>query len=127
MIGSSEIEDFDNPERFHDLALAYLQVSIVATRQMVYGSFFPQFSHSRVVISLAYHATELFLKGAILWRTGEKKRGGHVLQKRHEEYSRLYPEEDFQFDVPFSSDYPGFTSEEIAQMKKKGTCSQGIV
>jgi len=119
MIGSWEIEQLDNPDLFYDLSLAYLDTSIVAIRQMVYGSFFPRFSHSRVVLSMAYHSTELFLKGAILRAAGKKKRGGHDLKTLYEEFSNLYPEAEFQFDLPFSIEYLGFTPEEVAEMRKK--------
>ena len=71
MIGSGEIEYLDNPASFHDLAVAYLDTCLIVTRQMVYGSFSPGYSHAMVVLSLAHHATELFLKAAILRKTGE--------------------------------------------------------
>ena len=118
MIGSWEIEHLDNPALFHDLAVAYLDTCIVATRAMVYGPFFPRFSHSRVVLSMAYHATELFLKGAILRATGEKKVGGHVLKELYAKYEKIFMDEEFHFDVPFSSVYMGFTQEQRAELEK---------
>lgn len=119
MIGSWEIEELDNPDLFHDLAVAYLDMSIIATRSMVYGAFFPLFSHSRVVLSMAYHATELFLKGAILRATGEKKCGGHVLKELYRRDDELYPDQDLHFDLPFGFEYLGFTSEQKAEMQKE--------
>ena len=118
MIGSWEIEGLDNPDLFHDLAVAYLDTSIVATREMVYGAFSPRFSHSRVVLSMAYHATELFLKGAILRATGEKKQDGHVLKGLYERYEELYQDQDYHFDVPFSFGYLGFRPERVAELQK---------
>ena len=118
MIGSWEIEHLDNPELFHDLAVGYLDTSIVATRAMVYGAFLPRFSHSRVVLSMAHHAIELFLKGAILRATGDKKCSGHLLKDLYKRYVELYPEPELHFDLPFGFDYVGFAPEQIAKMRK---------
>ncbi len=119
MIGSWEIEQLDNPDLFHDLAVAYLDISIVTTRSMVYGAFLPRFSHSRAVLSMTYHAIELFLKGAILRATGDKKCTGHILEELYRRYEDLYPGQDMHFDIPFGVVYLGFTPEQVAEMQKE--------
>jgi hypothetical protein len=57
-----------------------------------------------VVLSLAYHGVELFLKAAILNESANEQFGGkagHNLENLGERYAALYPSSEFAFEIPF--------------------------
>lgn len=118
MLGSWEINHLGNPDLFHDLAIAYVDTSVLATEAMLDGCYPARFSHSRVVLSLAYHATELFLKGAILRKTGANRLAGHDVAALYRKYVVHFPDESFHFVIPFSYGYPVLGPDEATELPK---------
>lgn len=119
MINSWEIEELENPALFHDLAIGYIDGSISLTRDMLDKSFENSFSHSRVILSLAYHGAELFIKGAICGKTSDPKiMGCHDLKKLKKEYDRIYQSTEFELWLPFGYQYLGYDAKEIEEMVK---------
>lgn len=119
MINSWEIEDLENPALFHDLAIGYIDGSISLTEDMLDNSFENSFSHSRVILSLAYHGTELFLKGAISGNTTNPTiMGSHDLGKLKKEYDMIYPGIEFELSLPFGYEYLGYNAKDIEEMIK---------
>lgn len=113
------IDSLDNPGVSNDPAKAYLDASITLCSQMLNGDFKSSYSHSRVILSLAYHSIELFLKGAILKKTGKAATKGHELDNLEQEYLRLYTDDEFAFDVPFNTEYLGFSRKQIEDLRKQ--------
>lgn len=113
MISSWEIEGFDNPDLYYDLAISYLDGSIELTKKILDGSFPNTFSHSRVVLSLAYHASELFLKAALFRKTGEKSHATHNVIDLYKKYKKHYPDSCFSLEVPFRLECAGLNKDDI--------------
>jgi hypothetical protein len=62
------------------------------------------YAHGAVVMSLTFHALELFLKAAILRKAPTESfsgRAGHDLEHLYKRYSNLYPGAAMQFSMPF--------------------------
>ncbi|MBN2704784.1 MAG: hypothetical protein JXR23_11305 [Pontiellaceae bacterium] len=119
MIGNWQISDLEHPKQCLELGLANLDASILLCGMMNSKSFPETFHHAKVIMSLAYHGVELFLKYGI----GKKKDGncpdGHFLLVLKNEYIQLYPEPEFQFEVPFINKYIGFTDEQVEEKIKQ--------
>jgi hypothetical protein len=102
-------ESLDMAKNFIILSKAYLEASELLCSQMSDGSLPQEYSRSLVVLSLALHSVELFLKGAILKKLPEIKIGEfyHDINKLKREYDNLYSEEKYQLEVPFYIKYLG--------------------
>jgi hypothetical protein len=119
MINSWELEGLENQALFHDLAIGYIDGSISLTRDMLANSFEDSFSHSRVILSLAYHGVELFLKGAICGKTSTPEiMGCHDLKKLKKEYDRIFPSSEFELQIPFGYQYIGYDAKNIEELVK---------
>jgi hypothetical protein len=57
--------------------------------------------NAAVALMLAAHATELFLKGAILSRAPAGFKKHHSIEELAETFERLFPEPGLRLDVPF--------------------------
>jgi hypothetical protein len=67
---------------------------------MVEDEFSAQFSSSRVILHLARHGLELFLKASVMAETGDSTLLGHNLAKLFDRYRNIYPGEEFEFSAP---------------------------
>jgi hypothetical protein len=112
VIGSWDIENLSSAEHFADLAHAYLDCSILLCSEMSKKSFSANFSRGRVILFLSLHSVELFLKGAILKRSPSAARNTHVLRDLQSAYNELYPEDQFRWELPFRTEYLGFTTQQ---------------
>lgn len=74
--------------------------------------------NATVALMLAAHSVELFLKGAILSRERYAKVDDHRIDLLSEKYRQLYPEPEFEFEVPFRTEYPSMSEAEIQALKK---------
>ena len=120
MHGSWTNEALDKPEHFYKLSEAYIDTSIEVTNSMISGNFEINYDRGRVVMFLAHHACKLFLKAAILHKTEEKPKNSHNLVNLYCDYAKHYPEEEFQFEVPFKHTYIGSWDEDtLRQLKTK--------
>ena len=119
MIGSWDTENLSSPEHFADLANAYLDSGILLCSEMSNGSFSTTFSRGRVVLFLSLHSVELFLKGAILKRSPSAALNTHVLRDLQSTYNELYPEDRFRWELPFKTEYLGFTAQEVETLLKR--------
>lgn len=118
MIGSWELDQFDKPKLFHDLALAYLDSSIALLREMNKGAISSSYSHTRVILSLLHHSIELFLKGAVL-KAGSEVKTSHNLRNLCDVYEMRFPRQEFHFYLPFDCIPLGFSPDETAKRKRK--------
>ena len=74
------------------------------------------FERSVVVLFLASHAVEIFLKSAIL-RKASEERFSHDLEYLKNRYEALYPAKRFKFHIPFHTSYDNLTADQMRQAK----------
>jgi hypothetical protein len=112
-------ESLDKPKKFIILSKAYLEASELLCSQMSDGALPQEYVKSCVILFLAHHSVELFLKGAIL-----KKKANEELKKIHciydlkSDYDILYSGGKYKLEVPFCTKYPGPAKEDIQSLKK---------
>jgi hypothetical protein len=118
MYGNWELSNKDLPEQFFSFSDAYLdsarRLCVLLKRSTKKASY----QRGCVVLYLTFHASELFLKGAILAQSPNEKLN-HDLQGYYKRYKKLYPQKEFQFEFPFKTEYFGFDPEVIEQLKKQ--------
>jgi len=97
---STELNGLPAWDRSLWLSRAFLEASQHLCASMVSGEFSSQYSSSRVVLHLARHGIELFLKSAIELAGQHPEKLGHNLSSLCEQYWRLYPDQTFYFTIP---------------------------
>ena len=118
VIGNWEIAHVSEPQRFVLYAHAYLSSARLSCEQMATDAAQRTWPNATVVLLLAAHSVELFLKGAILCRDAQAKVGDHRIDLLTEKYQQLYPESALEFDVPFRTEYASISEAEIQALKK---------
>lgn len=119
MLIDEEVRHLSVPERLFSYADAYAAAAKALCLQMTQVPSTASWANGAVVLMLAAHATELFLKGAILTRHPNENvwRRGHDLQKLHEDYSLAFPEPEFRIEVVFNVTLPpGISAEDAADL-----------
>jgi hypothetical protein len=117
MIGNWEIAHVSEPQRFVLYAHAYLNSAVLSCEQMAAHDAQRTWPNATVILMLSAHSVELFLKGAILSRDNDAKVGDHRIDLLTDKYRELYAEPGFEFDVPFRTEYPSISKEEIQALK----------
>lgn len=83
------------------LSRAYLEASQCLCESMLNGNFSSQYSSSRVILHLARHGVELFLKAAIGANADARSvPATHDLDKLYAVYRQGYPNLSFAFTIP---------------------------
>lgn len=100
-VGSWEINGQDQSWCHFSLAQAYLESSHHLCKAMIDNELDNIYSYSRVILSLFYHAEELFYKGAVWRATGKKPKNSHNLNALRTEYQNLFKEDVYQLPSPF--------------------------
>ncbi len=118
MITNSEISGMTLPQRFFEYAIAYLNAASAMCSSMVEDQAMRTWPNANVVLLLAAHSTELFLKGAIFSRDPLAKIEHHFLDSLGTEYTRLFPEPQFKWEIPFRTDWGSLSETEIQVMRK---------
>ncbi len=119
MLTHSDIGHLPVPDRLFDYANAYRNSSAVLCEKFAssHDVTFHTWPHAAVVLMLAVHAVELFLKGALLKRNVDVWSYGHKIDKLAEKYRETFQEEPaFTWDIPFASTLT--ETEWIALMKR---------
>jgi hypothetical protein len=118
MVTSDEIERLDAPEQFMAYADAYLDAAARLCSVLARSTRRTNYARGCVVLYLAIHAIELFLKAAILCRK-PNERFSHDLDHIHNRYRALYPRRALAIDIPFKTEYVGLEPPEIAKARKE--------
>lgn len=118
IVGSWDYDCYDNAELMHMQAMAFADAAIELCKRMKQGDLECTFLHGQAALYLGFHSTELFLKAAILHKSGELITG-HKLRSLRKRYSELYPEEIFKIKTHYQVHYMGYTEEEVAHFIKK--------
>jgi hypothetical protein len=105
LISYSDMRQLQVPEQLFSYADAYRSSAAVLCRQMKKDASSRTWPNGAVVLVLAAHAVELFLKGALIKRIPAKKVCAyqHNLDKLSEKYHSQFPESKFKWDIPFAS------------------------
>jgi hypothetical protein len=118
MIGNWDILNLSEPMRYIEYAKAYLQASIAMCLRMKENESHCTWSNACVVMMLASHSVELFLKGAILAKKSTANLGNHHLEYLNAIYRETYSDPKYHFEVPFKTSCLGMTDMEIEALKK---------
>lgn len=122
MITDADLRELAVPEKLFAYADAYLAASRALCEKMETQGESSAWQNAAVVLMLAAHSVELFLKGAILSRDSKadvwcRK---HYLDKLAEDYRRHFPEPEFEWDIPFQAEFPeGLAEAEVEALKKQ--------
>lgn len=106
MVHFSEIEALRPSLQFLAFAEAYLSSASHLCIGLAQFSEECNYPRGTVVLSLAFHGVELFLKAAILEKVPTEQFSGNVghdLDHLCKRYANLYPGRKFNFDIPFRS------------------------
>ncbi len=117
MLLLDELATLSAPEQFSSFAAAYLDSAIRLCRVLARSHRKATYERGTVVLYLAAHAVELFLKGAIL-RKAPDERFNHDLEHLRNRYCKLYPAKKFQFEMPFLRHDSGMSKDQKAMIKK---------
>jgi hypothetical protein len=118
----SDLQQQAVPEQLLMFSAAYLDSSEVLCEKLCSGVTNANYAHGAAIMSLAFHSVELFLKACILKREPNEQFGGkngHDLDALSKRYSKLYPKQEFQFEIPFRRNTPivkGMAAEEFAEL-----------
>ena len=119
MLTNSQLRSLPHPKQLESLAMAYLESAQSLCDALADNPQSASFEKGAVVLYLAAHAVELFLKGSIL-RKAPNESLGHDLEHIHSRYKALFPAKRFGFsNMLFTTEYPGMTSREIAAVKRQ--------
>ncbi len=83
------------------LADAYAEGAMVLCNAMADDDYQRQYTNTRVILHLCRHATELFFKGAISFKTTLLPANTHRLDKLYAQYLVHYPLDKQQISLPF--------------------------
>lgn len=118
IITDSEIAHLPVYQRFFEYAHVYRNAASALCFKMTSEDETCTWPNAAVVLLLAAHATELFLKGAILCRGPTPVPEHHRIEDLTAEYRKRYPEPSFEWDVPFKTEYPDVPEIELEELKK---------
>lgn len=116
MIGSWELKHIDKPKQFIAFAKAYLESSSFLCSHLESATVEQVYPKACVILFLALHSIELFLKGAIINRLPDAKLH-HNVEILKRTYDDLYRGKQFFWDIPFKMEYVGFDPGEIKDLK----------
>lgn len=128
----SDMRELPIPDQLLSYADAYRNASTVLCKKMIDDANICTWPNGAVVLMLAAHAVELFLKGILLKRnpTTDVWSHGHSIDSLSAEYRSQFPNPSFSWDIPFAcsateADWakvmqgmdPSLSKDEIKQLK----------
>ena len=96
-------------------ANAYLESALLLCKHLCSNAKDANYAHGSVVMSLSFHSLELLFKGGILAIHPDETfrgRAGHDVNALSRRFFKLYPEKEFQFELPFLHEFPEMVGEE---------------
>jgi hypothetical protein len=119
LVVNTQIQGLSPPDQFFAYASSYLSGAILVNEKLASDTETMTWADRSVVLLLAAHAVELFLKGAILSKDQNAAVDGHDIDRLLAEYRTRCAGPDFGLEIPFTSPTSIFSMEEIADMKKR--------
>lgn len=105
-------------ENFFGLAKAYLAAAKALAHAEDSEGTIPEWMASACMFN-ARLSVELFLKGMIVLRNPAGKFATHRLNELGQEFTRIYSERGFQWNIPFTVQFIGGSGEERAEALRK--------
>lgn len=101
----SDMRQLSVPDQLLSYADSYRTASAVLCQKMIDDAVFCTWPNGAVVLMLAAHAVELFLKGVLIKRNHDVDvwSHGHNIDSLSEEYRNKFPDQSFAWDIPFAS------------------------
>jgi len=119
MLVDSEVVSLNVSEQFSAFSNAYLDSAIRLCTVLSRSTKKATYARGSVVLYLAFHATELFLKGAILKKAPKDNiLTTHNIGNLNNRYKKLYPGKRYQFHLLFTSEEPDFSNTEPDKVKE---------
>jgi hypothetical protein len=118
MVVDSELVGMSIPARYFAYAEAYGDGAISITEKMISDESQSTWVNSAVVLMLSAHAVELFLKGALFKSDPTAKINHHNIEELYSLYCETYRKTEFEFYMPFKTEYPGMSEAEIESLKE---------
>jgi hypothetical protein len=106
MLTLSDIGHLPVPDQLFSYATAYLSASVVLCTKMKNDSTCCTWPNAAVVLLLAAHAIELFLKGVLLKRNVavmDVQACKHSIDQLSAKYRETFQEESFTWEIPFTA------------------------
>lgn len=130
MVTDAEIRGLTVAQKLFMYAQAYLVAARASCEKLAADPASSTWAGGSVVLMLSAHATELFLKGALLNRAlpEEVWAHGHDITALTEHYRKAFREVEFNWEVPFQVVIPnGFSAEELAVLEKLRDAAPSIL
>jgi hypothetical protein len=118
--GNWEVAEEPVHARFLELAESYRQAAMDFCHRMLSHEGQCTWPNASVVLFLAAHSVELFLKGAVLARSPKTDFGpGHNLHRLHELFQAAFPEPALSLEPFFRTEAPSLNEAELASLLAK--------
>ena len=121
MLVDSEVLSLSVPEQYFAFSEAYIDSACRLCTVLARSSNKATYARGSVVLYLSFHATELFLKGAILYKSPQNNiESTHNIEKLYNRYLKIYTKKKYKFKLLFKSNEPDFSGIEpdlIKQLK----------
>lgn len=113
-----DIQSLTNTEQYFNYSDAYLSAAEVLCLKICHSNINVSYADGAVIMSLTFHAEELFLKAAISKREPTFKYGkkGHDLVYLNTKFVELFPDNKFRFNLIFNRRLP--TAQELSETYK---------
>lgn len=119
MIGNWQVANEPVWKRHIAFSAAYLEGARTLCKVMLENKH-PDWGEANVVLHLAVHSMELFLRGAILHKDQDAKfNANHRLSELYERYEEHYPDPPFYLERSFVTEYLGCPSAEVEYLRLK--------
>ena len=119
MLVDSKIVSLSTPEQFLTFSEVYFDSAVRLCSVLARSTQKATYARGTVVLYLTFHATELFLKGAILKKAPREQIGKtHNIEVLNNRYRKLYPGKKYDFEIPFTSEEPDFSGIEPDKVKE---------
>lgn len=117
MTVDSELIGLSIPQKFMAYAVAYLDAATTLNANILNGASPNNWSNSSVILHLATHAVELFLKSAIYSVDPKANIVHHNLERLYAEFLKQYAGEEYAFEMPFIAESIELTEDEIQSLR----------
>lgn len=119
LLVESEVSNLSLPKQFLAFSSAYLDSSIRLCTVLARSNRKATYARGSVILFLAFHATELFLKGAVLNSIPKENVGStHNIGILNSRYKKLYPGKKYRFKLLFTSEDSDFFNIDPDKVKK---------
>jgi len=100
----SDLRNLSLHEKYFEYSTSYLNAAITFCKSLVEIEEKQTYPNGAVVLYLTFHATELFLKGAILKQYPDESLNSHKINEMKSRYRKIYPGRKYAIQFPFETE-----------------------